>query len=413
MEKLVKAVELSGKIAIPPSKSDGQRAVLSAGLAAGSSTIINIGQSNDELAMMRNVQEFGAKVEISDGQLNIDGSIAFPIVAEFNCGESGLGLRLITSICAVFEGKHTLTGEGSILNRSQSFFTEEFPAMGMEVISNNAHLPITLSGHLIPGVYKVDGSQSSQYISGLLMALPLLKGDSEIIVDELKSKSYVGMTLATLSTFGIKIKVDNNRYFIAGNQFYSPTTYTVESDWSSASCWLVAAALGQKIELSGLSISSKQADVAMLDALNSANCMVEFLKDSIRVDGDRRRAFNFDATDCPDLFPALVVLAVGCQGKSILKGVRRLKNKESDRGIVLQQEYRKLGVTIEIHEDEMYVFGGAILKSGVVDSHNDHRIAMCLGITGTFIEEGITIKHAEAVAKSYPDFWEHLNEVSI
>lgn len=413
MEKEIKGVQLSGKINIPPSKSDGQRAVLCAGLATGQSIISNLGASNDEKAMVQNIQQFGAKVEIRGNETVIDGSISFPNNAEFNCGESGLGLRLMTGICAIFEGKHTLTGEGSILNRSQSFFIEEFPKMGLEVESNNGFLPITLNGHLKPGIYTVDGSQSSQYISGLLMALPLLKADSELIVHELKSKPYIDMTLSTLTSFGIDIRVEGNRYFIPGNQFYSATNYKVESDWSSASCWLAAAALGQKIELSGLSISSKQADVAMLDALYAANCNVEFLVDSIRVDGEKRRAFTFDATDCPDLFPALVVLAVGCIGKSIVKGVHRLRNKESDRGVVLQEEFEKLGVKIEFSEDEMHIYGGTLMKSAKVNSHNDHRIAMCMGIAATVIEDGVIIQDAESVSKSYPTFWDDLEDLVV
>ena len=413
MEKKIKGIQLSGRISVPPSKSDGQRAVLCAGLAAGKSIISNLGASNDELAMIRNIQQFGAKVEVHDKETTIDGSFVFPSEAEFNCGESGLGMRLMTSVCAVFDGKHTLTGEGSILKRSQLFFDEEFPKMGGQIESNNGFLPLTVNGHLKAGRYTVDGSQSSQYISGLLMALPLLKADSELIVENLRSKPYIDMTLATLAAFGITIEVEGNHYILAGNQMYSASKYKVESDWSSASCWLAAAALGQKIELSGLSISSKQADVAMLDALNAANCTVVFLVDSIRVDGENRRAFTFDATDCPDLFPALVVLALGCSGKSIVKGVRRLKNKESDRGIVLQEEFSKLGVRIELNEDEMHIYGGSLMKSAIVNSHNDHRIAMCLGIAGTFIEEGITVHGAEAVAKSYPTFWEELDNVEL
>lgn len=413
MEKVVKTVELSGRISIPPSKSDGQRAILCAGLAAGKSIIYSVGQSNDELAMIRNIQQFGAKVEIRENEIEVDGSLSFPKQAEFNCDESGLGLRLMTAICAVFNGEHTMTGRGSILNRTQSFFTEEFPKMGLNVVSNNGHLPLTLNGQLKPGVYTVDGSQSSQYISGLLMALPLLESESTLIVEDLKSKPYIDMTLATLNEFGIRIRIDGNRYTVPGNQFYSPTNYSVESDWSSASCWFAIAALGQKIELSGLSISSKQADVAMLDVLNSAACTVEFLKDSIRVDGERRQAFNFDATHCPDLFPALAVLAAGCSGKSIITGVHRLKNKESDRGVVLQNEFEKLGVKIELVGDEMQIYGGTLFKSTVVNSHNDHRIAMCMGVIGTLIENGITIQNAEAVTKSYPTFWEELAAVTV
>lgn len=408
MEKKIKAVQLSGKINIPPSKSDGQRAILAAGLSQGRSVLYNVGQSADELAMLRNIQQFGAKVEIHNDHVIVDGSFLFPAKTTFNCGESGLGLRLMTAVCAVFEGEHTLMGEGTILNRSQQFFIDYFPKMGVDIQSNNGKLPISIQGHLKSGNYIIDGSQSSQYISGLLMALPLLKGDSELIVNDLKSKPYVNMTIETLKAFGINIKEIENRYFIKGNQFYKATEYHIESDWSSASCWFTAAALGQKIELSGLNIASKQADIAMLNALNAANCNVEFLKNAIRVDGEKRRPFNFDATDCPDLFPALVALATGCSGKTTLKGVQRLKNKESDRGMVLQQEFEKLGVKIELLDDEMHIYGGSILKSTEVDSHNDHRIAMSLGIMGTFIEEGITIQNAESVKKSYPSFWKEL-----
>lgn len=412
MEKSIKSVQLSGTILIPPSKSDSQRALLAAGLSIGRSILYNIGKSNDELSMINTIEQFGAKVEVYENRVIVGGTLNFPLKSIFNCGESGLGLRLMTSICAAFKGEHILTGEGSILNRSHSFFMTEFPKMGIEIQSNSEKLPISLQGKLTPGIYTVDGSQSSQYISGLLMALPLLNGNSELIVNDLKSKAYVDMTIDTLNEFGITIRAEENRFCIAGNQTYTATDYTIESDWSSASCWLAAAALGQKIEMSGLSISSKQADVAMLNALYTANCTVEFLKNSIRVDGENRRAFNFDATDCPDLFPALAILALGCSGKSIIKGVHRLKNKESDRGIVLQQEFKKLGITIELLDDEMHIFGGTLIKSAVVDSHNDHRIAMCLGIIGTLIEDGINIQHAEAVNKSYPDFWEEFKSIN-
>ena len=151
----------------------------------------------------------------------------------------------------------------------------------------------------------------------------------------------------------------------------------------------------------------------MLDALYAANCNVEFLVDSIRVDGEKRRAFTFDATDCPDLFPALVVLAVGCIGKSIVKGVHRLKNKESDRGVVLQQEFEKLGIKIELLEDEMHIYGGTLMKSAKINSHNDHRIAMCMGIAATVIEAGVIIQDAESVSKSYPTFWDDLEDLVV
>ncbi len=412
MKKLITASRLSGKISIPSSKSDSQRALLAAALASGTSIISNVGQSDDEQYMLKCIQSLGAQVSVDQDKISIQGINHFPKQLDLNCGESGLGLRLLTSICAAHEGTHHISGEGSILTRDHSFFEQYFPAMGVDVTSEGGKLPLEIGGQLKPGKYTVDGSQSSQYISGLLMAFPLLNGDTELTIHDLKSKPYVDMTIETLKAFGINIKEDGNRYFISGNQTYQPTNYKVESDWSSASYWLVAAVLGHELELSGLNLASKQADIAMLQALKNANCLVHSSNNSIHIDGTKRKAFVFDATDCPDLFPALVALSAGCKGVSKISGVHRLKNKESDRGVVLQQEYAKLGLKIEIQEDEMIIFGGRELHGGTVDSHNDHRIAMCLGITATFINDDVQLLNSEAVTKSYPTFWNDLDELT-
>ena len=412
MKKWIKASRLSGKISIPSSKSDSQRALLAAALSSGTSIIANVGQSDDEQNMLKNIQLLGAEVRIHQDNIEIKGIDNFPKQLDLNVGESGLGLRLLTSICAAHEGMHRIFGEGSILTRDHSFFEQYFPTMGVDVASNGGKLPLEISGQLKSGKYTVDGSQSSQYISGLLMAFPLLNGDTELIVDDLKSKPYVDMTVDTLKAFGISVQEEGNHYLIRGNQTYQPTNYIVESDWSSASYWLVAAALGHELELTGLNLESKQADLAMLQALKNANCHVHSSNNSIHIDGTARKAFVFDATDCPDLFPAFVAFAAGCDGLSKISGVNRLKNKESDRGNVLQQEYAKLGLNIEIEGNDMIIFGGSELHGGSVDSHNDHRIAMCLGITATFINDEVELLNADAISKSYPMFWNHLDQLT-
>jgi 3-phosphoshikimate 1-carboxyvinyltransferase len=405
----------TGIIQIPPSKSDSQRAFLSAGLAAGKSRIFFSGRSNDELKMLDVIKQFGAKVTNIDATtIEIIGTEDFPSKLTLNAGESGLCVRLLTSICAAHDGEFNLVGEGSLVQREMRFFTEEFPKLNVSFESNSGFLPFNVKGPIRSTSLVVDGSQSSQYISGLLMALPLIEGKTTLSVANLKSTPYLNMTLNTISVFGINIeRKENNTFLIPGNQTYKATDYTIESDWSAASFWLVASALGAEIKVKGLSMSSLQADKAILQAFVSAGCSV--LKDSngIAILGKDKHAFEFDATDCPDLFPALVAFASFINGVSRISGVHRLASKESNRGEVLQQEFAKLGVVIEQIEDSFYIHGNGTMNGGMVNAHNDHRIAMCFGIAGMFASQEVIIEQAESVAKSYPSFWDDLNSLSM
>lgn len=414
MIKSIQFTSFNGAINIPPSKSDEQRALLCAALSDGESVVRNVGISDDVKAMLENIRRLGVKCEVSENEINLSGNAIFRDGLELNSGESGLGFRLLSGICAVKTGKQTITGEGSLLNRQQHFYENNLNQFGAQVVSNDGFLPLLFQGQLKGIEIHVDGSESSQYISGLLMGLPLLDQSTKLCVKNSKSTPYIEMTLETLKQFGVKILHDKfKEYLIRGNQKYTSCNYIVESDWSSAGYWLVAAALGNKIEIKGLSLESKQADLAMLDALKAANCQVNILEKGILIDGSNRQAFQFDATHCPDLFPALVTLAAFCKGKSIIQGVSRLVNKESDRGPVLQKEFAKIGIKIDLNGDQMTIHGGTILYSAEVDSNHDHRIAMCLAIVGTKINGGLTIRNAEAVSKSYPEFWEHFDQLSV
>lgn len=403
---------LKGVVIIPPSKSDAQRALLCAALANGVSEIENIGKSQDVLSMLNCIQQLGAKVTFNENSVSILGIESFPESVGLNIGESGLGLRLLSGILAVNIGDQIIDGEGSILQRDQSFFKTYFSKNGVNVIERNSRLPIQFSGKLLGGEMVVDGSQSSQYISGLLMGLPLLNKDTTLTVLNSTSTPYIEMTIATLKAFGIEIVNKNfKEYFIKGNQEYSSQSYEVESDWSSASCWFSAAALGHDIKLSGLNFETNQADFDMLQVLKNANCSIIKENGIVTIDSSEKKPFSFNASNCPDLFPAIVVLAAFCDGPSTIKGVNRLSNKESDRGLVLQKEFGKLGLKIDILDDEMIIHGGSHLVSTEVDSHNDHRIAMCLAIAATLTAEGLLIKRAEAVSKSYPEFWDDLSNL--
>ena len=407
MKKNIQPGKRFGTIAIPASKSDGQRALLAAALSKGESKLINLGESKDELAMLSAIKNLGAKVkQLDESTFVVKGIQTFPKEAELNMGESGLGIRLITSVCAAHKGVYMIYGKGSLEKRPLTFFEDTLPLFNAGISSNAGLIPLEITGPMRGSSVELDGSQSSQYISGMMMALPLLKEDSRIHVSNLNSLPYLQMTLDTLNKFGIEVSHQNYEDFIIrGNQNYISTTYSIESDWSSASYWLVASALGYNIQLTGLSMTSLQADKNILEAFDAANCLVEFRENKIRINGKNRKPFKFDATHCPDLFPALATFASLCDGKSEIKGVSRLTHKESNRGVVLQEEFANIGVIIILDGDIMHIHGKNSIEGGKVNSHNDHRIAMCFAIAGLFSDDEIEINGAEAVAKSYPTFW--------
>ena len=399
------------RIQIPSSKSDGQRALLAAALCEEKSLIYNLGNSDDERNMLEVIQQLGAIVtfKASSNCYEIMPSKSFPSKATLNVGESGLAFRLITSVCAAVGGEFLIEGKGTLNNRSMQFFQDYFNSETLKVeLSDGGKPPVRLFGKL-SGEFEVDGSESSQYISGMLMAIPLLKKERVLIVNNLVSKPYVEMTISTLTSFGVAIDTINKSYYFDKALGYKATNYTVEGDWSSASYWLVASAIGAKVAVKGLSLISKQADRLILEAFKNANCYVNVDSDSIIIDGTNKTSFSFDANECPDLFPALVVLAAFCDGISEINGVLRLKNKESNRGKVLQAECAKIGVQIEIENDIMRIHGGENINGGVIHSNFDHRIAMAFGILQLFTLEKISIEHPEVVSKSYPQFWEHLS----
>lgn len=410
MNKQLIPHELKGTVTIPASKSDGQRALLAAALAPGKSTLIGLGNSDDENAMKKAIHQLGARVTINtEGNTEVEGGIRLQAPISISAGESGLGIRLLTAVCAAFDVPVTLEGHGSLVDRPMRFFEDVLPQFGAKATTKNGKLPITVQGPLSGANATVDGSLSSQFISGCLMALPLASSDSKLIAEQLASVPYVRMTLATLREFGIAIEtLPNHTFQIAAPQVYRPTTYRIEADWSSASYFLVAAALGHPVRLQGLSMSSFQADKALLDALLSAGCKIQQLDGTLAVDGTDRHSFEFDATHCPDLFPALVVLAGGTTGVSKISGAERLTHKESNRALTLQQEFGKLGIRIDLDGDIMIVHGTETFSGGKVEAHHDHRIAMALAIAATVATEEVLISGAEAVSKSFPSFWEKL-----
>jgi len=315
------------------------------------------------------------------------------------------------------------------VKRPLSFFNEVLPQLNVQCEGNNGFLPLKIKGPLEPKNIEVDGSLSSQFLTGLLFAYstsppaPLQqswRGEKEgvtIKVRNLNSKPYIDLTLKMMKDFGLKSPVNNNYeefYFDSkpiNQSTNQPFNYTVEGDWSGGAFLLVAGAVSGNIVVKGLDIFSTQADKAILQALMQSEANVSVTEEQIEIKEGKLLPFHFNATDCPDLFPPLVALASYCEGISVIGGVHRLTHKESNRALTLQEEFGKMGIEISFQNDLMLVKGGKV-KSAKVNSRHDHRIAMACAVAALKADGEVIIDDAEAVNKSYPQFWEHLQKLN-
>lgn len=402
--------ELSGIVRAPSSKSMTQRAIAAALLANGNSCIRNPSYCDDSLAAMSVAVGLGAKVDPGIDELWINGSAVLK-ETKLNCGESGLSIRMFSPIAALYPVEITMTGAASLRNRPMTMIEEALNQLGAECKSTGGFLPLTIKGILKGGKCEIDGSVSSQLLTGLLMALPLASGDSEIKVNNLKSRPYIDMTMQLLQSFGIEVHQHDYTYFhVAGNQKYIPSVYKVEGDWSGGAFLLVAGAIAGNIKVTGLSRNTLQSDVAILDALMEAGAKISFENDQIEVSGNELKAFEFDATHSPDLFPPLVALASYCKGVSRIKGVSRLKFKESDRSEALRMEFGKMNIKIEIADDIMIVTGGKPIGAHV-ESYEDHRIAMAVSVAALRAGSEVYLRDSQCISKSYPEFYKDMRSL--
>jgi 3-phosphoshikimate 1-carboxyvinyltransferase len=407
---------LTGTIQAPTSKSSMQRACAAALLTKGTSTIINPGYSNDDKAALDIIQKLGATIETFSDRIVIESDGVNPASQEINCGESGLSIRMFTPIAALSNQPITITGEGSLPTRPMDFFDEIFPNIDIDIKSNSGKLPLNIQGPLQPQNIEIDGSLSSQFLTGLLMAYAAAgASDVSIKVNNLKSKPYIDLTLKVMKDFGMNVPENRNHESFYYSGIQSPLqgaegAYTVEGDWSGAAFLLVAGAIAGNITVKGLDVFSTQADKAILKAIIDSGAIISVQPEQIDVANPPLgvRGFHFDATDCPDLFPPLVALAAYCKGKSVIQGVSRLAHKESNRGLTLQEEFGKMGLEITLQDDLMIIDGGKGLNGAEVSSRHDHRIAMACAVAALKAEGATTIEGAEAINKSYPDFYEHL-----
>lgn len=417
MNATIQPSDISGNLFAPASKSSMQRACAAALLTNGNTKITNPGISNDDLAALDVIQKLGARVDQLDADtINIYSKGIYPINNEINCGESGLGIRMFTPIAALSKESILINGTGSLLTRPMDFFDEILPQLGVSIQSNGGKLPLQIQGPLKPANIEVDGSLSSQFLTGLLMAYAAAGANAvTITVKDLKSKPYIDLTLQVMKNFGWEITHENHERF----HFNIPATtveekslsYTVEGDWSGGAFLLVAAAIAGDIIVKGLDVYSTQADKAVLQALIDSGCRISIQSEQIEIGPMPLKAFHFNATDCPDLFPPLVALAAYCDGTTVIEGVSRLAHKESNRALTLQDEFGKLGIEITLQDDLMLIKGGTGVKQAAVHSRHDHRIAMACAVAALKADGPVSISEAEAINKSYPNFYAHLQQL--
>lgn len=409
MKTTIHKGRIAGSITAPASKSYAQRAVAAALLAGGETTLTHLDLCNDTRAALDVARRLGASVSHEGTTYTIRGGLN-PVSTKLNIGESGLATRLFTPIASLCHMPITINGEGSILRRPIEMMEEPLQALGVEVISNGGYLPISVKGPMRGGEIHVDGSLSSQFITGLLMALPLSPNDTVLHVENLKSRPYVDMTIDLAARFGVAIEHNNyEQFYIAGGQHYTSCTYNIEGDWSGASCLLVAGATAGSITIRNLNHISLQADLAIIEALARAGAEIITTNSSVTVHGGPLHAFEFDATDCPDLFPALAALAASCEGTSVLTGTQRLTYKESNRAKTIAEVFGRLGIGVDLSEENTMRITGGPVSSAVVDSHNDHRIAMAAAVAALSSDDSVVIEGADAADKSYPNFWNDLD----
>lgn len=409
--------QVHGAAVVPASKSYAQRAIALSMLVNGKTILKNIGNSDDEHAALSIIKKTGAKVTAKEKDWIIESDGYNPTSdLVVNVNESGLATRMFTPILANTNNSVKITGTGSILNRPMNFFEVILPKLGVGISLKEGKLPIELQGPLKPNDLTVDSSMSSQYITGLLygfVASPYVR-KQQLKIENLQSRPYLELSLDVLKEFGVSVSFNNDIFLFDGPYRLNSTTINVEADWSNASFLILIGALFGSVRLKNLNRYSKQADIKFLETIHSFGAHVYWEEADLVVEKNVKRAFNFDATHCPDLFPPLAVLATLGHGVSTIKGLHRLFHKESNRAETISEEFSKLGakITLDTQNDLMIIEALKELKGGTVSSREDHRIAMALAVLGLGAKEKITIENADTVSKSFPSFFELLEDLT-
>jgi len=409
---------LKGEVHVPSSKSMGHREIICAGLANGRSIVDNISMSKDIEATVRCLKAMGViVVEIPSSfperkALMITGTGNLTVKEPLaDCGESGSTLRFFIPLGATIGQPITFEGHGKLVSRPMQAYYDIFDEQGLEYKNDNGELPLTVNGILKAGLYQLPGNVSSQYVSGLLFALPLLEGDSVIeITSPLESASYVDMTLSCLKKYGVVIdNVDgaHRKYQIKGKQKYVAQHSIVEADWSQAAFWLVGGSVGEEINCTGVDFRSLQGDRAIVEIMERMGAKLEKTRSTVKALHGQTEKTVIDATNCPDIIPILTVLAATSAGTTEIINAGRLRIKECDRLTAISTELNKMGADIEELPEGLLIHGKpeGLEGNALVEAWNDHRIAMSIAIAASVCREAVVLEGTESVQKSYPNFW--------
>ncbi|WP_449074158.1 3-phosphoshikimate 1-carboxyvinyltransferase [Ruminococcus sp.] len=402
----------SGTVNVPPSKSDVHRAIICAAMANGVSRISPVALSNDIKATIGCIKALGADAALENNVLTVDGTNMYKNkTALLDCGESGSTLRFFIPIAAVGNINATFVGKGKLPQRPIGIFTEALPKAGT-VCKTEGGLPLEIKGQLKSGIFEIPGNVSSQFITGLLLALPILEGDSEIVLTSpLESVGYIAMTIRTMKQFGVNIQATEKGWHIKGGQSYKTCDYTTDGDWSQAAFFMVLGAVSGKVTVKGVAKDSTQGDKKCAEILARFGAKVTQLDNEVTVEKGELKAITIDASQIPDLVPVLSVCAAFAEGTTKIINAERLRIKECDRLKATAELLNNLGGKVKELSDGLEITGVSSLKGGNVNGYNDHRIVMSAAVCAARSDEDITATFAMSINKSYPDFYIDYNSI--
>lgn len=402
----------NGTVNVPPSKSDVHRAIICAAMANGVSRISPVALSNDIKATIGCIKALGADAVLENNVLTVDGTNMYKNkTALLDCGESGSTLRFFIPIAAVGNINATFVGKGKLPQRPIGIFTEALPKAGT-VCKTEGGLPLEIKGQLKSGIFEIPGNVSSQFITGLLLALPILEGDSEIVLTSpLESVGYIAMTIRTMKQFGVNIQATEKGWHIKGGQSYKTCDYTTDGDWSQAAFFMVLGAIGGKVTVKGVAKDSTQGDKKCAEILARFGAKVTQLDNEVTVEKGKLKAITIDASQIPDLVPVLSVCAAFAEGTTKIINAERLRIKECDRLKATAELLNNLGGKVKELSDGLEITGVSSLKGGNVNGYNDHRIVMSAAVCAARSDGDITATFAMSINKSYPDFYIDYNSI--
>lgn len=402
----------NGTVNVPPSKSDVHRAIICAAMANGVSRISPVALSNDIKATIGCIKALGADAVLENNVLTVDGTNMYKNkTALLDCGESGSTLRFFIPIAAVGNINATFVGKGKLPQRPIGIFTEALPKAGT-ICKTEGGLPLEIKGQLKSGIFEIPGNVSSQFITGLLLALPILEGDSEIVLTSpLESVGYIAMTIRTMKQFGVNIDTTESGWHIEGGQTYKSCNYTTDGDWSQAAFFMVLGAIGGKVTVKGVAKDSTQGDKKCAEILAEFGAKVTQRDNEVTVEKGDLKAITIDASQIPDLVPVLSVCAAFSEGTTKIINAERLRIKECDRLKATAELLNNLGGKVKELSDGLEITGVSSLKGGNVNGYNDHRIVMSAAVCAARSDEDITATFAMSINKSYPDFYIDYNSI--